>query len=217
MQFDLWFKSSKAFVMLSVLDDLTVTYMTGEQSILAHFRMFYLVMKWVKQLEIILWAFIVSEGSPSSSSSTHERGRFPLSSSARSYRPDRRRSESGVLQQISDESSLPAQFPAAHHLPSQPLLARRALDMPRQAGRHIPETSCSPPPLRHPDEVFGGERPEVDSVKESKWGASECRGCSILICVFGCFLSGSFPCITPWIPRRRAPPHSRPAGYVLEA
>lgn len=63
---------------------------------------------------------------------------------------------------------------------------------------------------------FGGERLGVDFVKESKWGASECRGCSILICVFGCFLSGSFPCITPWIPQCWAPAHSGLSGYVLK-
>lgn len=48
---------------------------------------------------------------------------------------------------------------------------------------------------------FGGEGLGVDFVKESKWGGSECRGCSILICVCGRFLSGSFPWITRWIPR----------------
>lgn len=53
---------------------------------------------------------------------------------------------------------------------------------------------------------FGGEGLGVDFVKESKWGASECRGCSILICVCGRFLSGSFPCIAPWIPQCWGPP-----------
>ena len=120
-----------------------------------------------------------------------------------SYRLDRRRggwtdawrSESGIWQQISDEISFPAQFlsspllplPATKHL----LLACTALDMPRQAGRQAhPRDKLLAAVFKTFWWGFGGERLGVDFVKESKWGASECCCCSILICMFGSVLSG---------------------------
>lgn len=141
---------------------------------------------------------------------------FPLSSSAWSYRADRRdgwRSDNRSVMRapslLSSQQPTTSPHSYKHSWPAVPL-------------------TCQGRRAAHPRDKlliavfktfwwgFGGERLGVDSVKESKWGASECRGCSIIICVFGCFLSGSFPCITPWISQSGAPTHSPLSGYVFK-
>lgn len=121
-----------------------------------------------------------------------------------SYRPDRWRdgwrTESRVWQQIVMRapsllsSQQPTTSPPSHKAPSPspacPWHAKASEQTHRRDKLHsaVFKTFW----LGFAEEGLG-----VDFVKESKWGASECCCCSILICVCGCFLSGSFPCITP--------------------
>lgn len=118
-----------------------------------------------------------------------------------SYSPDRQRdrlrSESRVWQQIGNESSLPVQFPDAYHFPCEPQSTFTQPLVPLTCKGRLWLSLVVFKTLIG----FCWRRAQVDFVKESKWGAGECCACSILICVSGCWLSGSFPCITPWNPR----------------